>query len=285
MQNQNKEIRFYSIGGTIIKLISLPFEENDFVSAFRCSPADETIAFDVSMVPSVSSPRGKVISTDGFRSVYENSVITMRDEVSGGLLYSITPVDEKNSKVEFLADRTDAWGNKMFLSIINLPGWFLSHGGLFLHSSFIGVNGNAIVFTASKQVGKSTQAELWRKHRGADVVNGDRTLIVEKDDTFFACGSPYCGTSGICHNKMLPLKAVVVLSQAPENKASFCSSHEAIAAMLNGASFDVSDVSQVDSVIALSERIIEKTDFIKLECTPDESAVKALEETIWNRNF
>ncbi len=69
----------------------------------------------------------------------------------------------------------------------------------------------AVLFTAPSGTGKSTQAELWRKHRGASIINGDCTLIAEDDGVFTAFGFPFSGTSGIFENRKAPIAAVVYL--------------------------------------------------------------------------
>lgn len=46
-----------------------------------------------------------------------------------------------------------------------------------------------------------------------------------------AHGVPFAGTSGICRNVSVPLAAVVVLSQAPENTIRRLSPSEAVAAL------------------------------------------------------
>lgn len=93
-------------------------------------------------------------------------------------------------------------------------------GGAILHSSFIDVGGEAVLFTAPSGTGKSTQAELWREHRGAVVVNGDRSVLRIVDSVPCASGLPYSGSSGICLNRTLPLRAIVYIEQAMENSVT-----------------------------------------------------------------
>lgn len=71
------------------------------------------------------------------------------------------------------------------------------YGQLVLHSSYVlPPNGKAVLFSGPSGIGKSTQAALWQRYAGADVINGDRTLI--RTDDLTANGVFYSGTSGIC---------------------------------------------------------------------------------------
>lgn len=59
-----------------------------------------------------------------------------------------------------------------------------------------------ILFSGPSGIGKSTHADLWVKHRGARVINGDRTLLQKLGDRpRMSLGWPICGSSEICHNE------------------------------------------------------------------------------------
>ena len=108
----------------------------------------------------------------------------------------------------------------MVMKIMNLPRQILLQDGVFIHCSFVVKNGTAILFSGNKQVGKSTQAELWRKYRNTLTANGDRAILRKIDGVWCACGSPYCGTSQICENITCPVETIVILSQGKENVLS-----------------------------------------------------------------
>jgi hypothetical protein len=85
-------------------------------------------------------------------------------------------------------------------------------GGFLLHASWIRYQGKAILFTGASGIGKSTQAALWRDHRGAELLNGDRAAVFGDH----AREIPFRGSSGVGLNRKTPLAAIVYLSQAPE---------------------------------------------------------------------
>ena len=55
-----------------------------------------------------------------------------------------------------------------------------------------------ILFSGPSGIGKSTQAALWQRYAGAEIVNGDRALV--RPDTGTVSGVFYAGTSGISRN-------------------------------------------------------------------------------------
>lgn len=148
--------------------------------------------------------------------------------------------------------------------------------GTLLHSSFISYDGKAILFTAPSQTGKSTQAELWRKHRNADVINGDRSLVKIKDDTLYAYSLPYCGTSNICENYCAPIRAIVVLRQAPYNRISMLRPSVAFRDLYEGCATNIWYSDDVTVICDLIEQMIRRVPVYLLECLPNEDAVNTL---------
>ena len=92
------------------------------------------------------------------------------------------------------------------------------YNALLVHSSFAIYQGKGVIFTGHSGVGKTTQAELWAKHSGAEIVNGDKVFIRETDGGFYAYGLPWKGSSEYCLNKKAELCGVVVLRQSEENR-------------------------------------------------------------------
>ena len=68
----------------------------------------------------------------------------------------------------------DSLGN--ILRMIPIRRILLHHGVLFLHASQVAIGDTGILFTAPSQTGKTTQAKLWNRHRGAEIICNDRTL-------------------------------------------------------------------------------------------------------------
>lgn len=154
-------------------------------------------------------------------------------------------------------------------------------GGAILHSSFIDVGGEAVLFTAPSGTGKSTQAELWRENRGAVVINGDKSVLRVIDSVPCASGLPYSGSSGICLNRTLPLKAVVYLEQAKENTVVRLRGFAAFRKVWEGICVNTWDADQVSRASELVQSIVTSVPVYLQKCTPDLRAVEELERNVF----
>ena len=151
---------------------------------------------------------------------------------------------------------------------------------LFIHGSFVEYKGNGIVFVGYSGVGKTTQAQLWEKYLNATPINGDKVFLRVVDDAVFACGSPWKGSSEYCVNKNVPLKAIVVLNQAAENKIIKLNSIECIKYFMPHVFFPHWDEKCKVKALDTFNDILEKVPVWLLECRPDEEAVLLTKETI-----
>ena len=151
---------------------------------------------------------------------------------------------------------------------------------LTFHASYIEYQGQGILFTAPSGTGKSTQAELWRKHRGAMVINGDKAAVRLTEKGAIAYSIPISGTSGICHNISCPLKAIVSLSQAPENKVQRMKASQAVSALFQNVFVDKAVLQEWQTALGLLLDLVTSVPVYSLACTPDVRAVEALEEMI-----
>ena len=169
------------------------------------------------------------------------------------------------------------------LIFVDLSGFMIRQDAMVLHSSLIRCEGRGIVFTAPSGTGKSTQADLWHKYRGADILNGDRSILRREADGYRAYGSPYAGSSSIYRNESTRLTAVVVLRQAKQNRLRRLNVREAYLSLLSEMS--LSPISR-DTVDLQSQWLLEMIGAVPvylLECLPDEGAVALLYDE-WRKN-
>ena len=291
--------RMYRIGGVHFRLVAPAHAENPWLAPFAVPDNSWELTPDVTYTVHIVSgsplPDGKMLSngkplsdqtpvfTDGFRMYYktgdDSGTTVFLDEVTHRC-YMTDTFCGREHEVWLDASHAD-FLPLLSLRLMDLPGQLLRQGGAFLHASFIAVHGEAILFTAQKQVGKSTQAHLWETYRGATVVNGDRAILRQADDgRWYAWGSPFCGTSGISRAGGYPLKCIVILSQGKTNTVARAGARQAFIALMDGCTYDTWDRVEVDAVTGLCDRLIPAVPFYTLSCVPDESAVRALEAVL-----
>lgn len=171
-------------------------------------------------------------------------------------------------------------GVKTVLNALAAEHLVAESGGFIFHCAYIDYHGKAILFTAPSGTGKSTQAELWRVHRGAEIINGDRAAVCVKDGTLVAAGIPFAGSSIYCLNRTLPIAAIVYLCQAPKTSIRKLRGVEAFSRIWEGVSVNTWVKEDVERVADAVRQAATEIPIYYLPCTPDESAVVTLEEAL-----
>lgn len=150
------------------------------------------------------------------------------------------------------------------------------HRGFLLHASWIEYDGAAILFTAPSETGKSTQAELWCRNQGAELINGDRAAVRIFDDGIKVCGIPFSGSSPVRKNKTMPLRAIVYLTQASTNTVSRLRGRYAFQRVWEGCTVALWDREDVELTTQTVSDVIGCIPVYQLDCTPDVRAVNLL---------
>ena len=148
------------------------------------------------------------------------------------------------------------------------------------HSAYIEWQGRAILFTAPSGTGKSTQADLWCRHQGAGLINGDRAIVRLDGDTVLACGVPFCGSSGVTKNVSLPLAAIVYLTQAPENRVTVLAGFEAFRRVWEGCNVNVWNREELSAASEYVLEALSRVPVYRLDCRPEPAAVDALRQVL-----
>lgn len=166
------------------------------------------------------------------------------------------------------------------LDAANLEHMLTALGAVSLHSSFITHNGQAILFSAPSGTGKSTQAALWEQYAHAEQINGDRSVIRCVDGVWTAFGFPFAGSSGIYKNKSAPIRAIVVLRQAPENTIERLAAPEAFRLLYSETAIQRWNTQGHAAAVDLLIRLSAAVPVYRLCCTPDARAVDLLQTTL-----
>lgn len=164
--------------------------------------------------------------------------------------------------------------------LLGLETLLLRHGGLLLHASFIRWRGDGILFSAPSGTGKSTQADLWARYEGAEILNGDRAGLRPLPGGWTAYGLPYAGTSGIYRNEHAPLRAVTVLRQGPTNTLQALTPGRAFRLLYPEAANHPWDRTFAGAAADALLRLVTEVPVYLLSCLPDRGAVQLLKESL-----
>lgn len=156
----------------------------------------------------------------------------------------------------------------------------LKYNAFLLHSSVVMINGKMVLFSGPSGAGKSTQADLWVKYRGAELINGDRCVIMKRDNGFYGGGSPWCGTSGIRRRELAPIAGIFLIHQAPENSIRRLG-FEAFAPLFTQTIVNSWDQAYMDKVTTLFSEMLSRIPVYRLRCRPNEEAVRVAYNTLF----
>lgn len=228
---------------------------------------------------------GKIIFDASSYTVYENGdfyykVSSRVDEIS----YKCA-LTEKKGENGGVFSFTDGGYQKIkttaeLFRLIDTMSDLLFFDALMLHASYIEYNSRAILFSADPGTGKSTQADLWKKYAGAEVLNGDRAILRLTDKGWFAYGNPACGSSDICVNRSVPLDTIVFLKQSPVNRVNDLPLFKKFINLSSQIACGVRKSTDTEKLLKLTERLANDVKIFELECTPDERAVHILIDKI-----
>jgi hypothetical protein len=214
----------------------------------------------------------------------KNVVYSEADEVrpfrwkEGEYFYRIVPADRRHTcrlfVPEGIADQFCL--NANWILYLMLERLILPYERIILHSSAVIHEGQAILFTAPSGTGKSTQATLWERHLGAEILNGDKVIISADGERPIAYGGPIAGTSGIYKNLQAPIKAIVYLHQGKTNELTLLDQRRAFMALYSQAVKSHSDRAYNEAILPIIAKIVEETRVVDYSCQPNESAVEYL---------
>ncbi len=156
----------------------------------------------------------------------------------------------------------------------------LRHDAFLLHSSVVMINGKTVLFSGPSGAGKSTQAELWEKYRNAEIINGDRCVVMRRDGIFYGGGSIWCGSSDICRPEQAPIAGIFLVNQARENSVRRLG-RGAFLPLFSQTTVNSWDPVFMDQLSTLFDGLLRSVPVYQLNCRPDEDAVTLVYDTLF----
>lgn len=148
------------------------------------------------------------------------------------------------------------------------------HGAL-IHDPVLG----GILFVGRSGVGKSTQAEIWKLMRGAEVINGDKVFLSVKPESphdVFAYGSPWTGSSPYRVNKRVTLRAIVYLERDDEAQLHRLDDVTALMTYLPCVFMPNWDTRLTENVMDTLDLMMPRVPIYRMSCGMDRSGVDML---------
>ncbi len=277
---------FYTAANKTIRIESeIALNESPYTLPFKTEKtSDADISCTVAVADRFENADGVELSGEECVNVYRVGDLIYTDSYlhDRKTLYarSVCGINGGDIRLDLLSSRLGfASDTVRIMAAMNLYFALLKENVAVLHSSSIEYGGKAVLFTAPSNTGKSTQASLWEKYRGAKVLNGDKNCVTVSDGAL-AHGIPFCGTSGITNRYTLPLGAVVVLKHGEENTVRRLKGIEALTALTKN-SMGYSQIGE--TMLMLTDiyiRLLDSVPVFELKCTPDERAVNELEKAL-----
>ncbi len=164
-----------------------------------------------------------------------------------------------------------------FFSLAGLSSKLLQRNAVVLHCSYVERDGEAVLFVGQSGAGKSTQAALWEQSGRGRTINGDRALLKLVDGRWYAYGYPCCGSSSICLNETMPIKAIVLLQKGEVNQVISTPLASRLRAMYLGIQVYPWERRETERAYALASQIAAQVPILTLSATPDLLAVSTLD--------
>lgn len=168
------------------------------------------------------------------------------------------------------------------IHLIGVERLLLARDAFLLHSSIVSIHGKAVLFSGPSGAGKSTQAALWREHLGADILNGDRCVVMKKDGDFYGGGSPMAGCSGIFRPEQMPIAGIFILNKAPGNMVR-PAGFRAFIPLFSQTLLNSWDQDFMDKLSSLFQDLLDQVPVYFLDCKPDEEAVDLAYRTLFRK--
>ncbi|MBM3495274.1 MAG: hypothetical protein FJX72_13280 [Armatimonadetes bacterium] len=146
-------------------------------------------------------------------------------------------------------------------------------GGLVFHASAIDDSGCGVMMVGHAGAGKSTQASIWSAQPNVVALSDDRVAVRLVGGRATAFGTPWGGTAGIARNHSVPLKAILVLEQAPSNELARLSAEDAVPLLLARCFLPYWNPAMLGAAMDAMINILQAVPTYQFRCLPNDSVV------------
>lgn len=203
----------------------------------------------------------------------------------GGELRLAYIIGEGWSKWSLISDRTGTCGTDSFLELGYIFAYsVIKKAGLMLHGVVMEWAGLGIIVCAHSGVGKTTHTNMWESREQAKIINGDKALCYKKNDLWYSCGSPWCGSSGKYLNKRLAISAIVLLERDDKNHIERLFGLQGAVSLIGLTYAPGWDEELMNTALDLLDELAGSVPVYRLYCRPDYEAVAVLKHELEKLN-
>lgn len=277
--------RKYRIAGRVIELkVPFPFAEQEQFLPFRCEGRPDIVT-EFKLCRRPPENKGELIHSSDIHVFRKGTRICIEHFLSVRVKpYAWLYWDEEEPEEMvclILEEDRELCGNMGHLfQLMRLEQVCITLRAALLHTSFIRWQGKGILFTAPSGTGKSTQADLWRRTEGAEIINGDRAVLRKEGGIWKAWGLPYAGSSRIFRNESAPVGAIVVLRKNDRNELRRLRPAEAFKWIYSETVVRSWEDSYRETIIELLTDLSMSVPVRMLSCLPDRGAVEILKKEL-----
>lgn len=204
--------------------------------------------------------------------------ITKQKDRSPGLSFRISR--DWNQFVLY-EDHTKTNGERAFHEFGSLFSYaVLNHHACVLHGVVMEYNGMGILVLASAGTGKTTHTRMWRDHKNALILNGDRCLCRKKDGVWYAYGMPWSGSSGEYINRRVPISCIVCLNRGLQNTVQPLSIFDGTIRLMQRIFAPVWPGELQNQAFNYCEELSSEIPVLDFYCKPDLESVEVLAQAI-----
>ncbi|WP_173432406.1 hypothetical protein [Sharpea azabuensis] len=204
--------------------------------------------------------------------------ITKQKDRSPGLSFRISR--DWNQFVLY-EDHTKTNGERAFHEFGSLFSYaVLNHHACVLHGVVMEYNGMGILVLASAGTGKTTHTRMWRDHKNALILNGDRCLCRKKDGVWYAYGMPWSGSSGEYINRRVPISCIVCLNRGLQNTVQPLSIFDGTISLMQRIFAPAWPGELQNQAFSYCEELASEIPVLDFYCRPDLESVEVLAQAI-----
>ena len=286
----------YNIVGSVLEIINITQELASYFEGFSCEKDDELPDLVVTVKNADDSAVAVEYPTMQHIFGIRYGSLTGRRDKWRHILSLSTGGNEYLLSSEDWSEQLLAMDSSYHKSFFELqPRWtglimcgfylrLLAKRALLLHASAVQYQGRAVIFTGPSGIGKTTQAELWKKYLNAQILNGDKVFLRFMDEKIMAWGSPWSGSSPYRVNDSAEVAAIVVLSQAPNNTFSKLDTFNAIGQFSPNVFLPFWEETMLVSGMGVLDSVITRVPVYHLSARNDEEAVRLVQKEIFGNN-